>query len=212
MILEELVGSFVSLFSKVIIQTPSISRETAQRDSTLIDFEENLERDEVYDSLEIIHREYERMPRPELPYYEGNISVLWQDVEQIEPKFFQSILRSFFANAGYILAAVFILGLLVIGIVFVDLNTKDVCIEWMHKNLNVSSRMQIIQRVGMSISALPVMLWFPASIIMLWGFKDFRKNYLWFLCLIQLITLSLICVYNVVMLEKLATTKNTIYM
>ena len=57
MILEELFGSFVSFLSSVIIKTPAITRENLKRECVLI-FEENPERDEVYDGL--IHREYEQ--------------------------------------------------------------------------------------------------------------------------------------------------------
>ncbi|CAB4039482.1 Hypothetical predicted protein [Paramuricea clavata] len=66
MILEELVGVFVSLGSSVVKGTPQISRETLRRELIIPEFEENTERHEISNGF--IHREYEQEADPELPY------------------------------------------------------------------------------------------------------------------------------------------------
>jgi hypothetical protein len=209
MILEELVGSFVSLVSSLIIQTPPISRENLQKDYAIL-HEENLEQSEAFD--ELIHREYEQDEPTGLPNDEENISILLHVDQQPRRSFYESFLRSCKANIGLITAVVFILGFLIVGAGFVDLSTTNACIEWMHNNLKVPSRVQVLQMVGMSVSVFPVMSWFPVCIAMLWGFKEFKKHYLWFLCVILLVTGSITCVYKIVMFDKLAMTNDNVYM
>ena len=201
MILEELVGSVLSLCSSFITQTPPIHRE--QRQFTLI-FGETHEQDEVYDGL--IHREYEQQPEQELPYYEDDMSVLVQPDGQSSRDFAQSFLRSFQANVGLIMAVVFILGLLTLGVVYLDLNTTDACIEWMHNNYSIPRVVKILQIVGMSFELLPLFTWFPACIVMLWGFKEFKKNYLSCLLVCQLVIGSITCVYRIITIDVVPPT------
>jgi hypothetical protein len=128
MILEELVGRFVALFSSLIAQKPPMSREILERDYTLI-FEENPEREEAYDGL--IHREYEQVAPTELPYYEEYLPVLVQVDQQPRRNFCESFIRSCKANVGLLMAALFILGILTVGLVYFDLNTSNSCMKWM---------------------------------------------------------------------------------
>ena len=130
MFLEELVGSCVALVSSLIIQTPPISRENLQREYTLISVP-NPEQDEVYDGL--IHREYEQEVPSEVPYYEDGTFVSIQT--DTRRNFCESFVRSWKTNIGLITAVAFILGLLTVGLVYVDLDTNDACTEWMHENL-----------------------------------------------------------------------------
>ena len=200
MILEELFGSFVSLFSSSIIQTPTISRENLQRECTLI-FDENP--DEVYDGL--IHREYDEQVTPtELPYYEDDVSVLVQTNDQPGRKFFESFRRSCKANIGLIIVAVFILGLLTIGVVLVYLKTTDACKEWAtYKNL---PNMVVLQIVAYCVGLLPLFSWFPVCIAMLLGFKEFQKNYLLRLFVLQLIMGTISCLYSIYIADKFTGT------
>ncbi len=85
---------------------------------------------------------------------------------------------------------------------YVDLNTTDVCIEWMHKNLSVSSHVRKVQIVAMSVRLLPLFSWFPASVAMLLGFTKFKQNYLVSLFLGALVPGSISCVYRIVMSDK----------
>ena len=177
MILEELIGSFLSLFSSLISQTPPISSETQQRDSGLI-FESNPEREDIYDGL--IHREYDQGRPAEFAYYEENVSYsdLFPAHEgRTGKKFCESFLRSCKANLGLVTAVMFILGLLTVGLVLVDLNTTNACIEWIHNNVTVPSNIRIVRIVGMSVGLIPLYAWFPICIIMLWGFRQFKQNY-----------------------------------
>jgi hypothetical protein len=197
MFLEELCGSCVGLFSSLIIQTPPISRENLQSEYTLISVS-NPEEGEVYDGL--IHREYEQEAPIEVPYYEDGTFVSMQAVT--ERNFFESFIRSLKANVGLITAVVVILGSLTVGVVYVDLNSNDACIEWMHKNLSVPAHVQILRIVGMSVKLLPLFSWFPACIALLWGFREFKKNYLARLFFCAFVPGSITCAYRIIMLDK----------
>ena len=208
MILEEIIGGFVSLFSGLIAQTPPISSETQQRDYCLL-FEANSETEEdVYDGL--IHREYDQERPAELPYYEENVS--YSDLfpahdGRTGKKFCESFLRSCKANLGLVTAAIFILGLLTVGMVYADLNTTNACIEWMHNrpNFTVPSNVQVLRIVGMSVSLIPLYAWFTICIIMLWGFRQFKQHYLLSLVACQSIMLSSCTAYKILAFDNSKT-------
>ncbi len=198
MILEELFGSCLFLISSLFIQTPPITGENPHRESTST-FEENPERDEVYDGL--IHCEYEEERQPGLQYNEEvqeDISVLTQSDEQHRRNYWESFLRSFKVNIGLIVAVVFILGLLMVGLVILDLNTSDACIEWMLNNRKVQSYVHNLRMLGVSAKLLPLFSWFPTCIAMLWGFKEFKKNYLLRLFVCAFVTGCTTCVYEII--------------
>ena len=172
MILEELIGSLVALVSSLLAQAPPISRENLQREYTLISVP-NSEHEEVSNGL--IHSEYEHEVPTELPYYDDGTFVLTQADET--PSFCESFVRSFKTNTGLVTVVVFILTVLTVGLVFVDLNTNDVCQEWINRNLTISSHVKTVRKVGMSVKLLPWFSWFPVSIATLWGFREFKRNY-----------------------------------
>ena len=197
MILEELVGSFLSVCSSVIAQTPPICRE--QRQFRLI-FDETDEQDEVHDGL--IHREYE-----------DDISASVQtDVVQPSRHVTQSFLRSLKANVGLIAAVVFILSLLTVFTVYVDLNTTDACVEWENHNHSIPTSVKNLRVVGGSIKLLPLFIWFPACVAMLWGFREFKMNYLSRLLVCQLVIGSINCLYTVIMFDNMNTFNHNAYM
>ena len=197
MFLEELVGSCVALVPSLITQTPPISRENLQREHTLISVPDS-EHDEVYDGL--IHREYEQEEPSEVPYYEDGTFVSMQT--DARRNFCESFIRSCKTNIVLITAVVFILGLLTVGLVYVDLNTTDVCIAWMNKNLRVPSHIHTVQIVGMYVKLMPLFSWFPASVAILLGFRKFKQHYLVSLFFCALVPGSITCVYKNVMSDK----------
>ena len=86
-----------------------------------------------------------------------------------------------------------------------DLNTNDVCIEWMHKNLSVPLHVQKVQIVGMSVKLLPLFSWFPASV------AKFKQNYLVILFFCALVPGSITCFYRVVMSDKFINVAYNLY-
>jgi hypothetical protein len=62
------------------------------------------------------------------------------------------------------MAVVFILGLLIVGLVYVDLNTTNSCVAWIHHNFSVPSNVRIIRIAGMCAALVPLFAWFPGSL------------------------------------------------
>ena len=209
MILEELLNALVSLISHLVIHKPPLSRENVKRDHSFI-FKEDSERDEAHDGL--IHREYEQSQVTDLPYYEENIALWGQDDTQSTRTMCDSIFRSCKANFGLVFAAIFLLGILVCGVAYLDLNTNDACFKLIQNNLNVNVPLpvKVVQMVGMCVFILPVMSWFPACIAMLWGLKEFKRNYLHRLCPIVLATTAATFIYRIVIYDKMPLTKGNI--
>lgn len=201
MILEELVGTLISLGSLLITQTPPISRENLHRHYRLI-FEEHPDDEEEQG---LIHREYELEQTTQLPYYEDlDVSVSTSDEFRTNRSLCESLRRSFHVNFVLLLAAL-LLGVVTIALVYVDLNTTDSCIEWQHFNLTVPSTTKVLQIVGTSAAALPLYMWFPISVSMLWGFNEFEHNYL--SCLFSSCFIAIIAmVYRAIFWDHYRTT------
>ena len=112
MILEELVEVLVSLGTLLITQAPPISRENIRRYYSLI-FEQH--EDEQEQGL--VHREYEPARPDDLPYYE-EINVSFSTEGQSSRSVCESLRRSFQVNF-VLLLAVFVLGLVIIVLVYI---------------------------------------------------------------------------------------------
>ena len=199
MILEEIVGSFVSLLSSLFVQTPPISREIHQREYTLI-YDVNPEEEEVSNGL--IHREYESETPQELPYYEDGSLASIHTVVGVGHDFLESLLRSLEANVGFLVAVVFIIASLIVVIVFLDLNTNDACVEWVLTNSSIPRHVRMLKLIGMSVKLVPPFSWFPVCIAMLWGYEEFRKNYLACLFVSSFVPGVLCCTYRIIVMNK----------
>ena len=203
MILEELFGALVSLGSRLVTQVPPISRDSLGRYNWLL-VDQSPDDEELHP--ELIHREYKPDDKEELPYYEElNTSVLASTENNANHGICESLRRSFQVNFVLLLSVV-LLGLITVTLVFVDLNTTNSCIEWRHRSHTVSQTRKALQILGKSISAIPLYLWFPASVAMLWGWEEFKKNYR--SCLLtSCFATCIIMVYRAVLFQKLTTTK-----
>ena len=205
MILEELVGVLVSLGTLLITQTPQLSRESLRRYYWLM-FDQCTEDEEQEQGL--VHREYEPDKPDDVPYYEEiNVSVSTES--QSSRSICESLRRSFQVNF-VLLLAVFLLGLVIIVLVYVDLNTTNSCIEWKHYNHSTPSIIKVSQIIGTSLAAIPPFIWFPVSAAMLWGLKKFKHNHL--SCVfVSCFTATLTIVYRAVLFDQYSVTSNSKY-
>ena len=74
--------------------------------------------------------------------------------------------------------AVIPLELFAIGLVYFKLNTGDLCFEWKHHNNSISSFVRRWQLIGEDIDAIFLNLWFPMTLALLFGWKEFKSNYI----------------------------------
>ena len=200
MILEELVGALVSLASPLILPAPRLSRQCREIYDWLI-FEDSRGDEEGFEGL--IHREYEEEEIQEIPYYETIDIPVLNTGTRARPSICESFRRSVHVNIGLLLAVV-LLGLVTIGLVYLDLNTTNSCIEWRHFNHSTPSSVKVLRIIGTSITAVPLFVWFPITAAMLWGLKEFRKNYLSCLC-VAVVTTTMAMVYRAVLFDQYTT-------
>jgi hypothetical protein len=207
MILEELIGALVSLGSLLFTPAPQISRRNMRRYYWPI-FEQSNQEEENEPGL--IHREYEPEQPAQLPYYEElNVSAVMNTEFRTSRSVGESLRRSFQVNFLLLLAVV-LLGVITITLVYVDLNTTNSCIKWRYYNHRIPSTVKVLQIIGTSLTALPLYLWFPVSAVMLWGFKEFKNNYL--SCLFaSCFTATITMVYRAVLFDQYSVTTNYKY-
>ena len=202
MILEELVGSLVSLGSSLIAQTPPLSRQCRQRYDWLI-FEDSREDEESYEDL--IHREYEEEETQEVPYYETIDIPVQNTGTRARPSICESFRRSVHVNIGLLLAVV-LLGLITIGLVYLDLNTASSCIEWRHFNHSTPASVKMQHTIGDCIAMVPIFLWFPVIAAMLWGLKEFKRVQNYLSCLyVTFLIMAVSMVYRAILSDRYFT-------
>ena len=117
-----------------------------------------------------------------------------------------SILRSFFNSiwtSVTILVAALPLGLFATALLFADLNSVNLCSEWIERNgYRVDGAALRWRLVGDIVEDFGLFLWFPLTMIFLFGWKEFKANYLiiLFLCstfaLVEIIYKLFLFVFN----------------
>ena len=179
MILEELIGLLASFF-KVLISRPPlhISHQIPRRGSGST-FDESVEEDVPW--VDMIHREYEETEQElqtQTYHYTSVVCVtVCSESRQFKPTLWQSLQRSLRANLG-IGMAVIPLGLFTVGLVYYELNIGELCFEWKHHNNSISSSAMRWQLIGADIDAIPINVWFPVTLSLLFGWKEFKSNFI----------------------------------
>ena len=158
MMLEELVGALLSLGSSLIAQTPPLSRQCRPRYDWLI-FQDSREDEESYEGL--IHREYEEEMTQKIPYYETIDIPVQNTGTRARPSICESFRRSVHVNIGLRLAVV-LLGLVAIGLVYLDLKTNNSCIEWKHFNHSTQAGVKRLYTNGTNGTNTPVHQWYQS--------------------------------------------------
>ena len=178
MILEEIVSVFAHLCSSVVTHSPPIAQDNRGGEYSFIN-EQN--EDEIPE--DVIHREYEQVDTTTEEHVDGSTDattigrILVQSTQHSGRTICTSFVRSLQANAGLLLG-VFVLGLFTISLVYVDLNTSDSCVVWKHSKHSVPPMLKKIQTAESCVATIPLYTWFPVSIALLWGIKEFKRNYL----------------------------------
>ena len=167
--LEEVIALLLSLFSLVSNETPRVSlREINHR-------QEESSRDDRW--LPYINQEYDNVGTSEeltsASLYPGYNQTPGSSPEQksVRKSFRKAIWASISMAFSLFPSTAFTILLL-----YVDLNTNDLCFEWQHHNTVPSSVIRI-RAIGRSVEVVIINLWFPLTAVILFGWKDFKLRF-----------------------------------
>ena len=165
---QEIIASFLSLFSAVTLETPHISREeNCQGNQT--------EQSTSYISRHNIFREYVS------GLHEDHLSSQAEYV-QLEnellnkPTYIQSLYKSLKTTFTQTLA-VLPLVLMGIALIYFDLRTTDLCSEWKGKNYTLYADVRRMTLFGKGVQSVIVYPGFFLIFIVLFGWNDFKRHY-----------------------------------
>ncbi|CAB3983265.1 Hypothetical predicted protein [Paramuricea clavata] len=164
--LEEIIACFLSLFSALTLDAPRLSRELNDNTSPS-------EQRTRYTCEDIIHREYVSFEEDNQPSETEYVQLGYE--LRSKPSYIQSLLRSLKANFTITLA-VLPLALIGIALIYFDLRTVDLCSEWETKN-TFSLDIIRIRLLGKGVANLILYLSFPLTLIVLFGWKEFKRDY-----------------------------------
>jgi hypothetical protein len=156
--LEEIFACFLSLFSALTLDAPQLSREmNASRSSSeqRREYVSALEEDNLPSATEYVQLGYELRNKP---------------------TYTQSLLRSLKANFTITLA-VLPLAFIGMALIYFDLRTVDLCSEWEAKNYTLSFDVRRIRLIGKCVENMILYLSFPFTLILLFGWSEFKRHY-----------------------------------
>ena len=153
--LEEIVVCFLSLFSALTLDAPQLSRERS--DSNTIDSECTLfEADNLSSNTGFVQVSRYRL--------------------RGKTNFIQTLLKSLKANC-ILMIAVLPLALMAMALIYLDLRTSELCIEWLNKNYTLSFDVKRIRLIGKGVKNGIVYVSFPMILILTFGWCEFKRHY-----------------------------------
>ena len=60
---------------------------------------------------------------------------------------------------------------------YFDLKTSDLCVEWVYHNNTLPFSVKRLRVIGEGVETILINLWFPLTIIVLFGWKDFKQRF-----------------------------------
>ena len=166
--LEEIIGCFLSLFSALTLDPPRISRREMNDNTS------PSEQRTHYTWEDKIHREYVSFEEDNQPSKTEYVQLGYE--LRNKPSYIQSFLRSLKANFTITLA-VLPLALVGMALIYFDLRTVDLCSEWEAKNYTLSFDVERIKLIGKVFQKVILYLSFPLSLIVLFGWREFKSHY-----------------------------------
>ena len=176
--LEEILGALLSLFSLLLNETPRVSF----RQESI-----NTQEGSTDKWLPYINEEYENVNTGKesssvsLLLADGNFYTSYNRILDGALHKQKSCVNSFRKALWTTISmtfAIFPPTAFTIIFLFVDLNTTDLCVEWQHHNNTVPLSVKRIRVIGDSVEAVIVNLWFPLTAVVLFGWKVFRLRFL----------------------------------
>ena len=101
--------------------------------------------------------------------YEGEII-------QVKPTLRKSLIRSLKTNLS-ITFAVFPLAVIPIILLYFDLRTSDLCFEWRSHNHSEPFGVTRLKLIGDYVQGVLLGFWFPTTMVILFGWNEFKRHY-----------------------------------
>ena len=168
---EEIIAGFLSLFSAFTIDTPHVSRD---KTSIVGSGVEKLDESRLWDDE--TQKEYGTFEDTRALPTKSEYVEIDEDEIQVKPTFRQSMTRSLKANLSITLG-VFLLATIGITVIYFDLRTCDLCFEWKNHNNTIPFPVIRFKLIGDCIEGILLNLWFPTSLMILFGWSDFKRHY-----------------------------------
>ena len=165
--LEEIIATFFSLFSSLTLDTPRISHQMSADNGSS-------EQAIWVTWQDKIHREYSLSEEESRPSTIEYVQLGYE--RQIKRTYAQSFLRSLKVTFWMTVALLplFITGL---TIIYFDLRTCDLCSQWRSKNYTLSFDVMKIRLIGNGVEIMILNLWFPMTLMVLFGINEFKLHY-----------------------------------
>ena len=170
--LEEIIGMFMSLFSLFWSDTPRVSFREPTPDTE----------DDKWQPY--INKEYENF------HTNGNeqfssvlINGVLTDYTRLDGasserrSYWESIPKSLWTTLS-ITCAMFVPTAFTMAFLYIDLNTTDLCLEWQYHNNTLPLSVKRLRVIGDSIEAVIANLWFPLTMVVLFGWKEFKLRFM----------------------------------
>ena len=156
--LEEIITTFLSLFSALTLDAPRISTQLESSASS---------------PEECNHCSWEDGIHGEDMMFEPHRLLLQVEYK---PTYRQSLLRTLKATVTMTLA-VLPLALLAIAFLYWDLRATDLCAEWVSRNHTLPFKVKRIRLIGKGVFLLLAYLWFPLTLVVLCSWREFKRRY-----------------------------------
>jgi hypothetical protein len=176
--LEEITGMFLSLFSLFVNETPRVSlREPI--DATSDTGKEGVDDDRWQP---YINKEYENFHTNE-QLRSMLVNERLPDYTRLDGacsgrgSYWESIRRSLWTTLS-ITCAIFPPTALTIAFLYIDLNTAVLCSEWQYHHNTLPFSVKRLRIIGDSIGEMITNLWFPLTMVVLFGWKEFKLRFL----------------------------------
>ena len=159
--LEEIITTFLSLFSALTSDTPKIS---IQLNSNPCSSEE----------CNLIHGEDVMFEQDSLPLQVEYFGLRNEVLDK--PTYRQSLLRTLKATVTMTLA-VLPLALVAIAFLYWDLRVTDLCAEWVSRNHTLPFKVKRIRLIGKGFGLVLGYIWFPLTLVVLFSWREFKRHY-----------------------------------
>ena len=178
MILEEICALIVSSVAKCIFQVPQLQRrEMREETQEEVDEDDEGTHEREHQREDTIHREYESTDENQFNDNNPSYASL-RDETRVNRCLCQSFRKSLGANLGITFAAS-LLAVLAIVLVYFELISSTLCYEWKHRSKNMIPLSVFKRRlISDQLEDVFLNLWFPATLVLLFGWMEFKKHYL----------------------------------